>query len=37
MLYVVTFLIFWLTNYVHPLSVNALHVNNSLRVPMASR
>ena len=31
-LYAVTFLIFWLTNYVHPLSVNALHVNNSVDI-----
>jgi hypothetical protein len=29
MVYALIFLIFWLTNYVHPLSFKALHVNNS--------
>jgi len=32
MLYAVTFLIFWFTNIVHPLSFNALHVNNSVDI-----
>ena len=32
MVYAVTFLIFWLTNYVRPLSFNALHVNNSVEI-----
>ena len=32
MVYAVTFLIFWLTKYVRPLSINDLHVNNSVGI-----